>query len=316
MEHSRRFAWPSLLAFAALAIGAQAEAQTGKCCLPDGRGCRDVTQDQCDNAGGVFLAGQMCASPDDTCDGPITGACCRLTGCVVVTSGECPGPEPFFPNAACSPTVCPPPATGACCRSGVCAITIREDCIGSGGEWYQEQTCTPQLCRLGGCCTSPLSCVIVSESGCEQGFWIADGTCVTFFCVQARGTCCRSDGTCVVTTDTDCTNGTFVFEAVCTGGTCQSVTGACCRDTACTVSPAADCTGAFQGAGTACGATDNPTTCCPANFNSAAGITVQDIFDYLAAYFAGDVRADFNGAGGVTVQDIFDFLAAYFAGCE
>jgi len=25
--------------------------------------------------------------------------------------------------------------------------------------------------------------------------------------------------------------------------------------------------------------------------------------------------ADFNGAGGITVQDIFDFLAAYFAGC-
>jgi hypothetical protein len=44
-------------------------------------------------------------------------------------------------------------------------------------------------------------------------------------------------------------------------------------------------------------------------------VTVQDIFDFLAAYFAGDTRADFNGAGGITVQDIFDFLAAYFAGC-
>jgi hypothetical protein len=30
------------------------------------------------------------------------------------------------------------------------------------------------------------------------------------------------------------------------------------------------------------------------------------------AYFAGLPAADFNGAGGVTVQDIFDFLVAYF----
>jgi hypothetical protein len=44
-------------------------------------------------------------------------------------------------------------------------------------------------------------------------------------------------------------------------------------------------------------------------------VTVQDIFDFLAAYFAGGITGDFNGAGGISVQDIFDFLAAYFAGC-
>ena len=54
---------------------------------------------------------------------------------------------------------------------------------------------------------------------------------------------------------------------------------------------------------------------CPADFNGVGGITVQDIFDFLAAYFNGDVSADFNGVGGLSVQDIFDFLAAYFAGC-
>lgn len=54
---------------------------------------------------------------------------------------------------------------------------------------------------------------------------------------------------------------------------------------------------------------------CPADFNGVGGVTVQDIFDFLAAYFAGDAAADFNGIGGVTVQDIFDYLAAYFAGC-
>ena len=57
-----------------------------------------------------------------------------------------------------------------------------------------------------------------------------------------------------------------------------------------------------------------------ADFNGSGGagggdITVQDLFDYLAAYFAGDLRADINGSGALTVQDIFDYLAAFFGGC-
>jgi hypothetical protein len=35
----------------------------------------------------------------------------------------------------------------------------------------------------------------------------------------------------------------------------------------------------------------------------------------LAAYFALDLAADFNQSGDVGVQDIFDFLGAYFAPC-
>lgn len=58
-----------------------------------------------------------------------------------------------------------------------------------------------------------------------------------------------------------------------------------------------------------------PTPACPADFNQSGSLTVQDIFDFLAAYFGGESGADFNGAGGITVQDIFDYLAAYFAGC-
>jgi hypothetical protein len=54
---------------------------------------------------------------------------------------------------------------------------------------------------------------------------------------------------------------------------------------------------------------------CLADFNADGHVTVQDIFDFLAAWFAGSPRADFNGTHGVTVQDIFDFLAAWFAGC-
>lgn len=45
---------------------------------------------------------------------------------------------------------------------------------------------------------------------------------------------------------------------------------------------------------------------------------VQDVFDFLADYFALNPNAegggaDFNDSGATTVQDIFDFLGAYFA---
>ncbi len=54
---------------------------------------------------------------------------------------------------------------------------------------------------------------------------------------------------------------------------------------------------------------------CPADFNHSGGATVQDIFDFLAAYFGTAPAADVNNSGDITVQDIFDFLAAYFTGC-
>ena len=55
--------------------------------------------------------------------------------------------------------------------------------------------------------------------------------------------------------------------------------------------------------------------CCRADVNGSGTVTVQDIFDFLALYFANSPSADINTSGTVTVQDIFDFLALYFAGC-
>jgi hypothetical protein len=104
-------------------------------------------------------------------------------------------------------------------------------------------------------------------------------------------------------------------------GTLPALTGACCRGTTCATTTAASCPSqanqVFAGVGTVCNAAGNNTTpCCKADFNhSGVPVTVQDIFDFLAAYFGNDPLADINGAGGVSVQDIFDFLAAYFAGC-
>ena len=54
---------------------------------------------------------------------------------------------------------------------------------------------------------------------------------------------------------------------------------------------------------------------CAADYNGVAGVTVQDIFDFLSGWFAGDLRADTTQDFALTVQDVFDFLSLWFAGC-
>ncbi|MCC6322231.1 MAG: delta-60 repeat domain-containing protein [Phycisphaerales bacterium] len=54
---------------------------------------------------------------------------------------------------------------------------------------------------------------------------------------------------------------------------------------------------------------------CPADFNGSGEVSVQDIFDFLEAYFGSNPDADVNDSGDITVQDIFDYLALYFTGC-
>jgi hypothetical protein len=52
---------------------------------------------------------------------------------------------------------------------------------------------------------------------------------------------------------------------------------------------------------------------CAADWNASGAVTVQDVFDFLTAWFVN--AADFNLSGSTTVQDIFDFLGAWFSGC-
>lgn len=47
------------------------------------------------------------------------------------------------------------------------------------------------------------------------------------------------------------------------------------------------------------------------DFNGDGQVTEQDIFDFLAAYFAGSTAADMNGDRVLSQQDIFDFLEAW-----
>jgi len=50
------------------------------------------------------------------------------------------------------------------------------------------------------------------------------------------------------------------------------------------------------------------------DFNHDQQVTVQDIFDFLGAWFGQTTAGDWNGDGANTVQDIFDFLADWFSG--
>lgn len=114
--------------------------------------------------------------------------------------------------------------------------------------------------------------------------------------LPTQGACCFSDGSCQVALSGACPSGSVEQAA---GSTCSpnicpapAAPGACCNTStgACVLTLGATCTplgGSFQGDGTSC--TPNPcsVTACPADFNRSGTVSVQDIFDYLTAYFAG-----------------------------
>lgn len=54
---------------------------------------------------------------------------------------------------------------------------------------------------------------------------------------------------------------------------------------------------------------------CPADFSRTAGVTIDDLFLFLNAWFVGDPRADFDHAAGVAIDDLFLYLNGWFTGC-
>jgi hypothetical protein len=185
-----------------------------------------------------------------------------------------------------------------------------------GIDWFVGFVPGPSVC----CSPSTGGCTInTAQASCPTGSVPFTGTtCDPNPCPQPLACCNLATGACTIgTAPTSCPPGSTPS----TGTTCSPspCVGACCVGSACTLIDSAGCSGVgtFHGTGTPCG-TDavNPTTCCPANFNGMGGLSVQDIFDFLAAFFAGEFNADFNHSMTITVQDIFDFLAAYFVGCS
>lgn len=57
------------------------------------------------------------------------------------------------------------------------------------------------------------------------------------------------------------------------------------------------------------------TSNCRADFNRDGTLNPTDIFNFLNAYFAGDIACDFTNTGTLEPADIFAYLTAYFAGC-
>jgi hypothetical protein len=54
---------------------------------------------------------------------------------------------------------------------------------------------------------------------------------------------------------------------------------------------------------------------CLADYDQINGPQVQDIFAFIADWFAGNPKTDINFDGTLTIQDIFDFLTIWFRGC-
>lgn len=114
--------------------------------------------------------------------------------------------------------------------------------------------------------------------------------------LPGQGACCLPDGSCTVAAIGACPIGATqqAGGTTCLPNNCPAPNiGACCNTTtgACVVLAQADCAAlstGYQGAGTSC--TPNPcvpTPDCPADFNNQSGVTVQDIFDFLSAWFTG-----------------------------
>jgi hypothetical protein len=137
------------------------------------------------------------------------------------------------------------------------------------------------------------------------------------------GACCTA-GICTITTASACAATFHGIGTACSPATCPPA-GVCCRGTTCnTTVSQASCTapapiGALyvttSGVCNTAGSTTTP--CCYADFNKNGSLQVQDIFDFLNAWFAGSLYAKVGGdgaSGALAVADIFDFLNAWFAG--
>jgi len=311
--------------------GGQTCISGGSCCQAD-QTCAVTTQAACS---GVYSSGGTCAPnicppPNDNCSGRIglgTGTIAISTLYATTDGPDHPTLCNFFGNPGISNDIWynhPSVITG----------TLDISTCGSGFDTeiavYSGPTCGDYEARLIACnddlagCTNNGSFLTINVVAGQSylirlgGFNGASGTgtlTLTPHPVAVDGACCASDGGCTTSTQAAC-SGTW-SAGVCSPNPCpQPPTGACCNGTTCSVGTQVACgAGTYQGNSSACGAAGNPTTCCPANYNQSGGITVQDIFDFLAGYFADAPAADFNVSGAITVQDIFDFLAAYFAGC-
>lgn len=282
-----------------------------------------------------------------------TGACCRVDGSCQVTRPAACNASYLGDATVCAPNPCPqppPPANDLCADAqwiadGVPITATNRNantdgtsgpCANGGAKdvWYKYRPLVTGEVRIttdnavevngvpGGQTDFDTVLAVVSACGGPLVACDDDGGTSPEVSSDINTVNLEADRTYLIRvaaypyTDAWRQVGTFTLKVI-GGGGVLPVSGACCTGTACVVGLQSACGAGstFAGAGTACGPVGNPTTCCPANFNGVGGVTVQDVFEFLVAYFGASPSADFNGVGGVTVQDVFDFLVAYFRGC-
>ena len=275
-----------------------------------------------------------------------SGACClnNFAGCTIVASSlNCDSSVGLFrgPGSVCATALCPEPLGQCCLGTGACVANTQGVCNVSGGvSWtiggldVNNECDGTQTCPAGGsCCTPGGVCTSTIQSLCAvENTWTSGGICVPNPCSQPVGACCIDNGAgtivCAQTQSTGCLGNFLGLNIPCLPDPCNVPAGVCCRGTTCNTSVTqANCTapsagiGAFYaagGLGNTCNVLNNRAApCCYPDFNKSAGVTAQDIFDFLAAWFAGSPYARYagDGTGGApTAQSIFDFLAAWFAG--
>lgn len=155
-------------------------------------------------------------------------------------------------------------AVGACCfpTAGACIITTVVDCDAADGSFGGATACGPAFCPpappRGGCCNPDTTvCTVTTQDTCAAlgGLWRgANTSCTLAICPIALPT------------------------------------GACCRGTTCEVSIGVFCStsgGRYLGNESTCAPSGGVNPCCPIDFNNSGDVSVQDLFDFLAAYFAG-----------------------------
>jgi hypothetical protein len=305
------------------AFGACCNSVTGQCEMRSPTGCASSVP-------AATYQGDSTACSPSLCDIGV-GACCSFGGCTLRTPAYCSLHAASYLGGTCLPSPC---VTGACCsRVGTCLASLQySQCVINSGTYLGDNaTCTGVVCPQPGACCYPTGlCELQTETACINpypiygtiGVFQGTGTvCTSTPCAQP-GACCDAFMTCTFVLQTLCTAGsTWIPGGSCSPNHCAP-TGVCCRGATCNASVAqADCTGSgtagalYATSSNACGSATSP--CCYADFNKSGAISVQDIFDYLNAWFGGNLYAitGGDGAGGsLAVQNIFDFLSAWFTG--
>ncbi len=293
-----------------------------------------VADFQCVNAGPRPATTQPCnpgpcdtyewaVGPWDACSAPCGGGTrTRTVNCVSVLTGA------VVSDTLCSSTA--RPDSSEPCNTDPCAqpqwtVGDWDACSTTCGPGIQTRTVQ---CTLAGVVVADAQCASAgprpkSTQSCNLGacgVWIvgdwSDCSAPCGQSVRTRSVLCVADGQTVPDSRCALAGPRPASFEICTAPPC---TGACCLGSTCIVLSPQDCS--VAGGRTifplaACSTYANiAALCCFADFNASGSVTVQDLFDYLAAYFAADPRADFNISTTITVQDLFDYLAAYFAGC-